>query len=185
MATDDDGGIMTFKLRLWSELYREPFADIHSDPEVMADLGGPFDRADSYAKFDRYCDAWKSDGISRWAVVDATENFLGYAGVMKAGSSDHPLGSHYEVGWRFRPEIWGLGFATKSARQALEHAWTVLPVDEIFSYTAADNLRSQAVMDRLSLKRDFARDFTARYPEGNWSGLVWTAKRPLLRSSIS
>jgi hypothetical protein len=132
MATDDEGEIMTFKLRLWSELFREPFADMQSDPEVMADLGGPFDRADSYSKFDRYCGAWKSEGISRWAVVDATENFLGYAGVMKAGSSDHPLGSHYEVGWRFRREIWGQGFATKGARQALEHAWTVITVDEIF-----------------------------------------------------
>jgi RimJ/RimL family protein N-acetyltransferase len=185
MATDDVGGIMTFKLQHWSEAHRKPFADMQSDPEVMADLGGPFDRADSYAKFDRYYHAWKSEGISRWAVVDATENFLGYAGVMKAGSSDHPLGSHYEIGWRFRREIWGQGFATKSARQALEHAWTVLTVDEIFSYTAAENLQSQAVMDRLILKRDFARDFTARYPKGNWNGLVWTAERPLLGSPKS
>jgi RimJ/RimL family protein N-acetyltransferase len=176
---------MTFKLRHWSEAHREPFADMQSDPEVMADLGGPFDLADSHVKFDRYCDGWKSEGISRWAVVDASENFLGYAGVMKAGGSDHPLGSHYEIGWRFRREIWGLGFATKSAMQALNHAWTVLTVTEIFSYTAADNHRSQAVMDRLSLKRDFARDFTALYPKGSWSGLVWMAERPLLGSTIS
>jgi RimJ/RimL family protein N-acetyltransferase len=176
---------MTFELRHWSEAHREPFADMQSDPEVMADLGGPFDRPDSYLKFDRYCGAWKSEGISRWAVVDATESFLGYAGVMKAGSPDHPLGSHYEIGWRFRREVWGLGFATRSARQALEHAWRVVKVDEIFSYTAEDNHRSQAVMERLQLNRNSARDFTARYPEGIRSGLVWTAERPLLRPTIS
>jgi RimJ/RimL family protein N-acetyltransferase len=179
VANDDGGGFMTFKLRQWSEAHRESFAEMQSDPEVMADLGGPFDRADSYMKFDRYRDAWNSEGISRWAVVDVTENFLGYAGVMKAGGPDHPLGSHYEIGWRFRREAWGLGFATRSARQALKHAWSVLIVDEILSYTAADNHRSQAVMDRLPLKRDIARDFTARYPKGDWSGLVWTAERPL------
>lgn len=168
-----------FELRQWSEALREPFADMQNDPEVMADLGGPFSRAESSKKFDRYCDAWKSDGISRWAVVDTTENFLGYAGVMRVEGLDHPLGSHYEIGWRFRREIWGMGIATRSAKQALEHAWTVLTVDEILSYTASDNHRSQAVMDRLQLKRDFTRDFTARYPEGDWSGLVSTAKRPL------
>lgn len=158
---------------------------MQSDPEVMADLGGPFERTDSNMKFDRYRDAWKSEGISRWAVVDEADKFLGYAGIMKAGSPEHPLGLHYEIGWRFRREVWGLGFATRSARQALKHAWAILTVNEIFSYTAADNHRSQAVMDRLQLTRDFARDFTARYPKGNWSGLVWTAERPLPRSTKS
>lgn len=170
---------MSFELQQWSESLRTPFVDMHSDPEVMADLGGPFSCNKSDKKFDRYRDAWKSEGISRWAVIDTTGGFLGYAGIMKAGGPDHPLGSHYEIGWRFRREVWGLGFATRSARQALEHAWTVLTANEIFSYTAADNHRSQAVMTRLLLKRDSMKDFTARYPEGDWSGLVWTAERRL------
>ena len=176
---------MEFELRQWSEALREPFADMQSDPEVMADLGGPFNRADRNKKFDRYRDGWEFEGISRWAVVDRNGKFIGYAGVMKAGGLDHPLGSHYEIGWRFRREFWVLGFATKSAMQALKHAWTVLTVREIFSYTASDNPRSQAVMARLSLKRDFARDFTARYPRGEWFGLVWVAERPLSGSTIS
>ena len=175
---------MTFELQRWSEAHRKPFADMQSDPEVMADLGGPFDRAESDSKFDRYCNGWCSEGISRWAVIDPNGKFLGYAGVMKAGSHDHPLGSHYEIGWRFRREVWGLGIATRSARRALEHAWKVLTVDEIFSYTAADNERSQAVMARLELKRDSVRDFTARYSKGDWSGLVWVAERPLLGARI-
>lgn len=60
------------------------------------------------------------------------------------------------------------------------------------SYTAADNQRSQAVMRRLNLKRDPTRDFTARYPRGDWSGLVWVVERltivadlTVLRSSIA
>lgn len=170
---------MNFELRQWSEAYREPFAEMQRDPEVMADLGGPFSRAESDEKFNRYRDAWMSDGISRWAVVDSSKRLLGYAGVKRAGDHDHPLGSHYEIGWRFRREVWGMGIATRSARKALDHAWTILTVSEIFSYTAPDNHRSQAVMGRLQLKRDLTRDFTARYPKGDWSGLVWTAERPL------
>lgn len=174
---------MTFMLQRWSEAHREPFADMQSDAEVMADLGGPFDRADSYAKFERYRDAWLLNGISRWAVVDAANSFLGYAGVMKAGGPEHPLGTHYEIGWRLRRHVWGFGLATRSARQALAHAWQVLTTDVILSYTAPGNHRSQAVMERLELKREFERDFTARYPQGDWSGLVWSVARPPLSSA--
>lgn len=142
-------------------------------------LGRPFDRSASDAKFDRYRDAWTIDGISRWVVVDGRGCFLGYAGVMKRSDRDHPLGSHYEVGWRFRRNAWGKGLATQSARQALDHAWTVLTASEIVSYTAASNHRSQNVMSRLDLRRDPARDFTARYPRGEWTGLVWVVERPV------
>ena len=171
---------MTIQLQRWSEELRDVFAALHSNPLVMADLGGPFDRAASDEKFDRYRDAWTINGISRWAVTDPTEGFLGYAGVMRRADPAHPLGTHYEIGWRFRPDAWGRGYATESAHQALRHAWTILEVAEIVSYTAADNQRSQAVMGRLGLKRHRARDFTARYPRGDWSGLVWVAGRPAI-----
>jgi RimJ/RimL family protein N-acetyltransferase len=151
---------------------------MHADSAVMADLGGPFDRSASDAKFDRYRDAWTIDGISRWVIANPAGRFLGYAGVMKRSDPDHPLGTHYEIGWRLHRDAWGKGYATQSARCALDHAWGVLDVDEIVSYTAADNQRCQNVMARLDLKRDGARDFTAHYPRGDWTGLVWVAQRP-------
>lgn len=167
-----------FNLRKLNDSHRNAFAVMQSDAEVMADLGGPFDRAASDEKFDRYCEAWNDLGISRWAVVDANEQFLGYCGMMFRTDPQHPLGSHHEIGWRFCRRAWGRGLATRSAEQALTHAWTVINSEIIWSYTAADNLRSQAVMNRLGLKRAEDRDFTARYPKGDWSGLVWVAARP-------
>ncbi|MCW6537627.1 GNAT family N-acetyltransferase [Sphingomonas lycopersici] len=167
-----------FELQRWAEEHWNSFAEMQSDPEVMADLGGPFTRDASREKFDRYRDAWKTDGVSRWAVVDYAGAFLGYAGIMIRRDPDHPLGVHHEIGWRFRRDAWGKGLATQSARQALHHAWSVLDVPEIVSYTARDNLRSRNVMRRLGLRRDPHRDFTARYPRGDWTGLVWVAERP-------
>lgn len=173
---------MTFELRRWSEEHWDGFAAMQSDPDVMADLGGPFDKTSSKEKFDRYRNAWEINGISRWAVIDGTGDFLGYSGVMARSDPDHPLGSHHEIGWRFRRDAWGKGLAMESARQALNHAWSVLDVPEIVSYTAADNVRSQNVMRRLSLTRDSRRDFTARYPRGDWAGLVWVVGRPVTAS---
>ncbi|MFM7376803.1 MAG: GNAT family N-acetyltransferase [Erythrobacter sp.] len=144
---------MQFQLQKWSEVHRLAFSEMQRDSEVMADLGGPFDDRESSEKFDRYRDAWDNDGISRWAVMDLDNEFLGYAGVMKRTDPNHPLGLHYEIGWRFRRDAWGKGYASRAAKLALAHAWTVLPVDEIVSYTAADNLRSRKVMERLALAR--------------------------------
>jgi RimJ/RimL family protein N-acetyltransferase len=158
---------------------RNAFGEMHADPAVMMDQGGPFDRAASDAKFDRCRDAWQADGISRWVIADGEDRFLGYAGVTKRSDPDHPLGTHFEIGWRLRRSAWGKGYATESARYALSHAWGILDVAEIVSYTDTQNQRSQNVMRRLDLRRDASRDFTARYPRGVWAGLMWVAERPI------
>lgn len=49
-------------------------------------------------------------------------------------------------------------------------------------YTAADNLRSQAVMVRLHMIRDTSRDFTVHGTRTcTWRGLVWSATPDLFR----
>jgi RimJ/RimL family protein N-acetyltransferase len=90
-------------------------------------------------------------------------------------SPDHPLGPHFEIGWRLMRNAWGHGYATEAARAALDDAFGRVRLREVVAYTAADNLRSQAVMDRLRLQRVPSRDFTLDYGRGAWSGLVWVA----------
>jgi RimJ/RimL family protein N-acetyltransferase len=151
---------------------------MHADREVMADQGGPIDRTESDAKFGRYVAAYLEHGTSRWAVEDAEGSFLGYAGVMPRDDANHPLGPHYEIGWRFVRSAWGRGFATESGRAALLYAFRHLALDEILSYTSADNQRSQAVMARINLERAPSRDFAADHGSaGSWHGLVWLASR--------
>lgn len=173
--------LQTSRLRLqpWGDEHRDSFAALNADPEVMADLGGPLDRARSDEKFDRYRLALDQHGVSRWALEDRQGRFLGYAGVMFRADPRHPLGPHYDAGWRLVRNAWGAGYATEATRAALDHAFERLQAPEILSYTASDNIRSQAVMRRLDLRRDPSRDFTTRYDDvGEWRGLVWVASRP-------
>jgi RimJ/RimL family protein N-acetyltransferase len=149
---------------------------MHADLEVMADQGGPIDQTKSDAKLDRYITAYMEHGVSRWAVENVDGAFLGYAGVMPRLTPTHPLGPHFEIGWRFMRRAWGHGYATEGAKAALEDAFRRLGLKEIVSYTSTANLRSQAVMARLNLQRDPSRDFIAEYEGvGQWRGLVWVA----------
>jgi RimJ/RimL family protein N-acetyltransferase len=162
-------------LRPWREADRDAFAALNADPEVARDLGGPLSRARSDAKLDRYVAAFEKSRFCRWAIDDHAGVFLGYTGVMPV-SGDHPLGAHHEIGWRLERAAWGQGYASEAARAALDDVFARIGLAEVLSYTAPNNLRSQAVMDRLGLKRDPARDFVARYDGHDpWHGLVWVA----------
>ncbi len=159
------------RLRPWQDDDRPAFAALHADPEVMADLGGPLDRAASDAKFDRYVATFARYGFSRWAVTAHGGEFLGYAGLTPE-PDHHPLGPHVQIGWRLARRAWGHGYATEAASATLDDAFGRVGLSEVLSYTAVDNLRSQAVMARLGLRRDPSRDFTLN----GWRGLVWVAR---------
>ena len=165
------------RLRPWREEDRDAFAALTADPEVMRDLGGPLDRAGSDAKLDRYRAAFDRHGFCRWAVESLSGEVLGYAGIMPLGP-DHPLGPGVEIGWRLMRRAWGQGYATEAAAAALQDGFGRLGFGEILACTAPDNLRSQAVMGRLGLRRDPSRDFTATYDGAAWHGLVWVARPP-------
>jgi RimJ/RimL family protein N-acetyltransferase len=166
------------RLRVWEEGDRDHFATLNADPIVMKDLGGPLRRDDSDAKLDRYLKAWGSNGYGRWLVETISGRFLGYCGVMPA-REDHPIGIHDEIGWRLLREAWGHGYATEAARAALIDVFRRARLIEVLAYTDAQNIRSQAVMRRLPLRRDPLRDFVIYSDRlGTWRGLVWTAQKP-------
>ena len=169
------------RLHIWDDRHREAFATMHANPEVMADYGGPISQSASSEKFERYIAAQREYGVSRWAVENLVGTFLGYAGVMPRLSKCHPLGPHFEVGWRFVRNAWNHGYATESAKAALRHAIHQIGPTEILSYTSPDNERSQAVMARLRLVRDPDRDFVTLTQSGQqWHGLVWVVQFHLL-----
>lgn len=163
------------RLRNWRDADRASFAAMNADPEVMRDLGGPITRAESDAKLERYMAAFDRHGFCRWAIEGHDGRFHGYAGVMPAREG-HPLGPHFEIGWRLIRRAWGHGYASEAARAALSDIFYRVGLTEVLSYTAPDNLKSQRVMERLGLRRDPSRDFTADYDNvGRWQGLVWVA----------
>ena len=173
------------RLRCWRQTDGDAFAAMHTDPVVMHDYGGPISRRESDAKLDRYAATYHQHGFCRWAIESQEGVLLGYDGVMPSRPG-HPLGLHFEIGWRFVRRAWGHRYATEAARAALDDAFTRVLLAEVIAYTSPDNLRSQAVMCRLQLHRDPSRDFTADYDTiKGWRGLVWVARSTVFTQASS
>jgi RimJ/RimL family protein N-acetyltransferase len=69
-----------------------------------------------------------------------------------------PFAPAVEIGWRLHPTHWGQGYATEAATASWDHGFAG-GLDEIVAFTAAGNVRSQAVMRRIGMVRDVAADF--------------------------
>ena len=158
-------------LRQWRESDRDSFAALSSDPEVMRCFPSVLSRAESDALVDRCMDAIDERGWGLWAV-DRDGEFLGFTGLaIPTFEADFlPQGQEtaIEVGWRFSRSAWGQGFATEAATAALDFAFSTLGVEEVLSFAATLNVRSQRVMERLGMSRDIRADFDhPRVPESS------------------
>ena len=144
-------------LRPWRKADREPWAAINTNPEVSYWLGG-LDRAKSDAAVDRYVEQFQTAGFCRWALERRQDGALiGSTGIMPARNF---VGEGaFEIGWRLARAAWGFGYATEAARAALADSFSRAGLEEIIAYTAKINARSQAVMERINMVRDPARDF--------------------------
>ncbi len=147
-------------LRPWRPADRPGFAALNADPEVMEFLGrGPMERWESDAFVDRIEGLWAANGFGLWAVeVIGCAEFIGYVGLHPA-LFEAPFTPAIEVGWRLAREHWGHGYATEAATAALDHGLRDLELPDVLSFTAAANLRSRAVMERIGLVRDPDGDF--------------------------
>ncbi|MFD0776114.1 GNAT family N-acetyltransferase [Streptomonospora algeriensis] len=146
-------------LRGWRAADREPFARLNADPEVMAHFPAALSRAESDAMADRIQARLDERGFGLWALEAAgTGEFLGFTGLSLARFPAH-FTPAVEVGWRLARHAWGRGYATEAARAAVAFGFDRCGLEEIVSFTARTNVRSQAVMRRLGMRCDSADDF--------------------------
>jgi RimJ/RimL family protein N-acetyltransferase len=138
-------------LRRWRPEDREPFAALNADPEVMEHFPAPLTRAESDALIDRIEAGFDESGIGLWAV-QADGAFVGFTGLSMPAFEVDVLPA-VEVGWRLARGAWGRGWATEAATAALQAAFGPLGLPAVVSFTATENLRSEAVMRRLGLTR--------------------------------
>ena len=154
MAMADLNEIHTTRLllRQWKPADRAPFAAMNADPRVMRHFPALLSRAESDAMADRCQALIKERGWGFWAVeAKATGTFIGFVG-LHTPSAALPFSPCVEIGWRLAAAHWGQGLASEAARAALEVGFGSLDLPEIVSFTAIENRRSRAVMERLGMR---------------------------------
>ncbi len=134
-----------------------PFAALNAHPLVVQWVG-ELTRGESDALAERINAEIEQEGWGFWAVeVVPGEPFIGMVGLHRVNAS-YPFAPAVEIGWRLHPAHWGHGYATEAATASLRHGFDD-GLDEIVAFTAAGNVRSQTVMQRIGMVRDAAADF--------------------------
>lgn len=146
-------------LRDWRDADIEAWVQMNADPRVTEFFARNYTRELSESLAAAMREQLDAKGYGWWAVE--VRGGAPFAGVICL--QEVPFQASFtpanEIGWRFSVENWGRGYATEGARAALDFAFNELAWHEVVAFTAASNLRSQRVMERLRMTHDPGDDF--------------------------
>ncbi|BFM03979.1 GNAT family N-acetyltransferase [Psychrobacter alimentarius] len=142
-------------LRQWQASDFAIFAEINADPEVMKYFPKLLSSTVSDTIANKCQQIIEEKGWGLWAVglkngVEKQDAFIGFVGLNET-HADMSFAPAVEIAWRLHKDYWGQGYATEAARAALDFAFTELVLDEVVSFTAVINKRSQLIMQRIGM----------------------------------
>lgn len=140
------------RLRAWQMQDYFPFFEMNADPKVMQYFPKLLLKQESDALADRFQHFIQHNGWGFWAVeLKTTGKFIGFTGLHHQ-PSQFSFSPCTEIGWRFARHAWGQGYATEAAHACLHFAFNTLALDRIVAFTALQNQKSFAVMQRLHMR---------------------------------
>lgn len=140
-------------LRQWKETDAAPFIEMGLDKDVMRFFPKLLSTTESINLIQRISALIDEKGWGFWAVeLKESHDFIGFIGL-----HDQPEQFDFspciEIGWRIATKYWKKGYATEGAKAALDYAFNALNKDKVVSFTATVNKPSQAVMERLGMRK--------------------------------
>lgn len=118
----------------------------HNPSDLVSDL------AEAEELVGRWIQHWELRGFGYWCVREAGRaRLVGYCGVKRMLARERPV---LNLIYRFRPEVWGHGYATEAARAAIAWAQTTQPGTTILARVRPDNVASRTVALKAGLSRD-------------------------------
>jgi len=162
----------------------ESYLAMWADPEVIRHVSPtPISRAAAEAAATHYTRLLQTKGYGYWTIdVNGGPSFAGIIELVDVNFTA-AFTPAIEVGWLLPREHWGNGYATDGGRAALDYAFTTLELDEVVALTAASNIASQRVMQRLGMTHDPQDDFDHPYLLGTslQRGVLYRSRNPRSR----
>lgn len=156
-------------LRPWREADLAPFAKMNADPRVREYFPSVLTTEESNRSVEMMSEHIAKCGWGFWAVsLIQTDEFIGMIGLENV-SFVAPFTPAVEIGWRLTFDHWGKGYAAEGAAASLEYGFETLNLDEIVSFTAEHNQKSQRVMEKIGMRHNSNDDFDhPKLSEGHW-----------------
>ena len=124
----------------------DDIARIICDPIAMQYFPTVYSRADADEWVARNMRRYAADGHGLWAViVRGTDELAGDCGVTRQIVDDI---DEREIGYHFRRDHWGHGYATEAARACRDWAVANTPAEYVISLIRPGNIPSQRVAER-------------------------------------
>lgn len=132
-------------MRPFEERDAEGLFLLDSNPEVMKYVGGvvstKIEQSQQMIEFIQK--QYKENGVGRLAVIEkSTNTLIGWSGLKYLTSEINGMKNVYELGYRFLPEYWGKGYATETARAALNYAFNEIKTDVVYAMAVTENTGS-------------------------------------------
>ena len=152
----------------------DELAVVFEKPEVWQfPYGRSFTREETSDFLDTQIQEWDDCGFGCWIARERTRNrVIGYVGISVPTFLPEILPA-VEVGWRFDPAVWGMGFASEGARAALAEGFDTLGLDEICSVPQVDNPASSRVCDRIGMRLEREVTLPANSRRGDLTAMLY------------
>lgn len=148
------------RIRNWRDDDRPLFAEINADPKVMEFFPRLRSRPESDALMDEARQRIDETGLGFFALaLKKTDEPIGFIGLARTDLAPFLPAGTVEIGWRLAHRFWRNGYVTEAGEAMLHHGFVKHGLAEIVSFAVEQNIRSIAVMQRLGLRHDPARDF--------------------------
>lgn len=91
--------------------------------------------------------------IGRWVAIEKQSmQFVGWSGLNLVTQAKNNHINYYDLGYRLHPDFWGKGYASESAKAALDYGFENLLLSEVFGTCHEENIASRKALEKCGLK---------------------------------
>jgi [ribosomal protein S5]-alanine N-acetyltransferase len=122
--------------------------DLHADAEVNHYLSptGAWSREITKDKLERFIAHQETCGYSKMKVTLKNGTFIGRAGFLI-----YPKTGETELGYCFKREYWGKGYATEVSQALVKWIFETTELAHIIGFAAEENVASRNVLEKIGM----------------------------------